>query len=619
MKIIVRLILCLTSGVSSATSYANASSLSPDTIATLAQAPQWQQLLLLNSNGKSKLTDGSFYLAHENQSPDATISTLAELEATLAAYAKPIDDPNQHALCAYPGRRAWLNQSLPDYFTKYSKIDCPDFEAFKKNKPVSSISLIFATGYLGNPASYYGHLLLKLNTSEYGQLHDPAVNFGADVPLEDDMLSYIVKGLVGGYQSSFTTQGFFYHIQNYGENELRDLWEYELDLTSEQKMLFSGHLWELQNRDFTYYFLNKNCAFFMADALNLVANVPVSKKWRPWVAPQTVIQQLMIHNPWLIKSKRYHPSRQSRLYQRYSALDSRQREVVANIANNPSDLEFNAINELHLSSQQQILDTLIDYFQFLRDPSKGLDDPNNTYYNLVLAQRYKLPAGQPRVTFISENFPELGRNVSRLAFGVKHTDSDTISTISIRPAYYDPLDATYGHTSHSGLSMGEVTGSIKNEQLSIDEIKLVDILSISRNYTSLPGDQNHSWYLVAGAKRKEQHTPLASFAAAGYGLAQSYSKDKLNAAAFIGVGFHDTKLTTQGIYISATATVNAYITSQWSWNIKAEHRHYQSYEEQQVDTTLRYAFGANLDSRLTWNYNSASNSNSIALQMGWYW
>lgn len=616
---LLRLILNLAPLAIAIAPYANAIEISEHTLKKVAETKAWRQLLVLETNGLSKLNDRTFYLAPENQVSNTPINKLAELKATLTAFAQPVLKAEEHPLCIFSARRVWLSQTSPELMNQFAQVNCPNFEAFSADNQPHSVSLIFATGYLGNPASYYGHLLLKLNSNETGKVHDPAINFGADVPLEDDMLSYIFKGLVGGYQSSFTTQGFFYHLQNYGENELRDLWEYQLDLTPEQKALFVAHLWELQNRDFTYYFLNRNCAYFMADALNLVANVPISQSWRPWVAPQTVVQQLTAENPAIIKNKRYYPSRQSRLYQRFASLNETERGVVSTIALDPTKLNLEFLADYSLTSKQNILDTLLDYFQFLRVPDKGAKDPNNLYYNKAIAMRYQLPAGQSFVDFKSVNTPELGRNVSRFSAGIRQNKDNTLTTFRLRPSYYDPLDATYGHTPHAGLSMGEVALSLNHEKLSVDELKLVNILSISRNYTMLPGDTNHSWYLSVGAERKLNKDSLASFAASGYGFARSFNRDKISASAFVGAGFHDTKLTSKGFFVSAIATLNGYIADDWSWNIKAEQRNYQTHYEQYLDTTIRYSLNNNMDSRIHWRYDNINQQPSVAVELGWYW
>lgn len=63
---------------------------------------------------------------------------------------------------------------------------------------------------------------------------------------------------------------------------------------------------------------------------------------------------------------------------------------------------------------QHALDTLLDYYQVLRDAKAGEADINNKYYNQVLAQRYQLPPGGIQPTYHSDNRPDRGRKPSYL-------------------------------------------------------------------------------------------------------------------------------------------------------------------------------------------------------------
>ena len=80
---------------------------------------------------------------------------------------------------------------------------------------MSSVSVVFATGFLGNPASYYGHTLLKFNfrTGEkHTSLLDVSVNYGAILEgKHDGQVTYIVKSLAGGYSAGFSHIHFYYH------------------------------------------------------------------------------------------------------------------------------------------------------------------------------------------------------------------------------------------------------------------------------------------------------------------------------------------------------------------------------------------------------------------------
>lgn len=587
-------------------------------IRQLANEKKWHQLLFLNEQGEPTVFNDGFYLSqYQDFSPEK------ELRNTLLAFNEPVgDNPNNHALCKYKARKIWLDSQIPSFNKKNKNIKCPHFEEFKNYTQIDSISLVFATGYLGNPASYYGHLLLKLNTSSLGRLYDPAINFGADVPPNENMLIYIVKGLIGGYNSSFTTQGFFYHLQNYGENEFRDLWEYQLDLTDEERIFLLAHLWELQNRKFTYYFLNKNCAFFMANALNLVLNIPASQSWKPWVAPQTVVQQLVQFQPEKIKKRKYHPSRQSRLYQRYAKLSESEIALVTYFAENPGQLSIQALENESITSQHNVLDTLIDYYQFLRQPELKEQDPNNLQYSKVLSLRYQLPSGSGHVLFNSSNVPDLGRPLSRTSIGLFHTESGSWGILSLRPAYYDPLDSSYGHVRHSGLSMGDIKIRIsQNEATTIESLNLVNILNVRQNYTMLPGDQSHSWFLHVGLQRKlhSNNFPLAGLAHAGYGYAGSFIKDSVSLAGFFGAGFHDTKLDSSGLFLSTNLMLNGYLNDLQAWNIQLERKFGFDQQATTLKATFRHKINDAMDLRFNYRYQKEINENVAGVEVGWYW
>lgn len=125
---------------------------------------------------------------------------------------------------------------------------------------VEGISVIFASGHLSNPASFYGHLLVKFNSPGERAAEDlleTTLNYGAVIPPNEGAISYIINGLLGGYNSTFTHLEFFQHNHNYAETQLRDLWEYELDLTPSEVDLIVSHTWEVLGKDNKYYFVCK--------------------------------------------------------------------------------------------------------------------------------------------------------------------------------------------------------------------------------------------------------------------------------------------------------------------------------------------------------------------------
>lgn len=591
------------------------------TTAALLQPSQlitWQRLLHYDQSGRSAINSAEFFLSDEGK-----YDAQAELTATIAAMSAPVKDGVQHAQCRFPGRYLWLRSE--GLLANIAAVRCEWQEAFMSEQQLESVSLIFATGFLGNPASYYGHLLLRFNTNSPQQqsvLQQTALNFGADIPANENMLLYIGKGLIGGYQSSFTQQPFFFHANNYGESELRDLWEYELQLPQADLQLLARHSWEVMNADFTYYFFNRNCAFRMAVLLELVIPAELSKPNRWWETPQAVMQRLANatkNQQPVVKTVKFVPSRQSRLYQRYEQLDAETADYVHAAVQDPTLIPTAQYQQLSLTQQYAAIDTLLDYYQVIRKPAEGEADPNNTLYNQSLAARYTLPAAASSSNFHSKDEPGLGRAPSYAGLGITQTnDQQTAIRLRLRPAYYDNLDASYGHVPHAALAMADTELTLQSDSIAINKLQLVAIESLRTNLTGLPGDRHHSWFLDVGASQLTAGCMdcLAPKVAAGAGYAKAPLNQSWLLAAFVGAGFHSNNIQASGVYLSGRLQTSWYASPNWQFAAMYEQRWFQS--EAQVDVYQlkgRWVLNQQTDVRLEYNHWQRS---ELVLSMGWY-
>ena len=154
---------------------------SPPTLLALSKDQTWLKLLHYETGYLSELvsevTTESFFLAANGQH-----SPLDELTATLAAMHRVNAKPNQSAQCLFPARKLWLIKVMPQLAQSLPQHHCPELNQFLTNNSATGLSLIYASGYLGNPASMYGHLLLKLNQENRAQLLENTFNYGAMFP-----------------------------------------------------------------------------------------------------------------------------------------------------------------------------------------------------------------------------------------------------------------------------------------------------------------------------------------------------------------------------------------------------------------------------------------------------
>ena len=138
----------------------------------IASHPVWEQLL---HTGQTPITGKSqrFYLA-----ADGSENPLAELQATLSAFQQ-----HPQSQCRYPARRLFLQRYYPARY--FPAAQCADYQAYMDAFVTDSVSLIYASGYLGNPASMFGHVFLKFNSNGEHDLLDNTFSYGASVPDTD--------------------------------------------------------------------------------------------------------------------------------------------------------------------------------------------------------------------------------------------------------------------------------------------------------------------------------------------------------------------------------------------------------------------------------------------------
>ena len=479
-----------------------------DVLQTLASKPTWLRLLHYepvsrwSKQLKSAIVSPEFFL-----SPEGRENPKAELIATLAALQQRLDGrPDNHAQCRFRSRFLWLLQQ--GVIEDEPRIECPAFRVFSEDESIESISVVLATGYLGNPASYYGHILLKFNSGEGSsktRLLDQSINYGAIVPKNVDPVSYIFNGVLGGYEGGFTHIQYYFHNHNYGENELRDLWEYELNLSQAETALLTAHAWELIGKKYDYYFLRRNCAFRMGKILEVVEGVDVVPENYAYTIPQALVQRISEANigghP-LLKSVRYIPSRQSRFYQRYEQLDTEERRVLAAFVSSKSINSVAGYADLSLQSRLHVLDATLDYFQYLA-AQETQDFLDNRYYE-ALALRYALPTSTAQITPVNlPASPHVGRKPSNFKMGLmSNSRTGEALEITLRPAYYDVLDSGAGQVKNGTLTMAELAVSLNDEAVSLRHFDVFRVASVESPNTGLAGDGGKAWKLKAGVEQQ---------------------------------------------------------------------------------------------------------------------
>jgi hypothetical protein len=484
--------------------------LSDTSIDRLATHWQWLRLLHVPRPGQpSEIRSGDFFLA-ANGREDAA----AELRATLEAHLAPWpEDPDSHPRCRFPARYRWLSQmvDLPGYVQREPR--CWRFEQWARLDQLRSISVQLISGYFGNPASTFGHALIKLN-SEQGReadgLLDLSINYGALVPPDESAVVYVLRGLFGGYEAAFSDKLHYANDLVYARTEFRDVWDYELALGDGARDLFVMHLWEVVGRKFAYYFLTENCAYRIAELVELATGSRLLDRSSVWYIPVEMFHRLdgapqRSASP-LVQSVRFVPSAERLLRQRLSSLSPLEVAIVHAAADPAADHLTDRLQRLPVERRPAVLDAVLAYHEYrlAADPAQG--ESMRQAKDRALMQRFGLPVtanADPAVAHLPSPASASAPMVAALSMG-QERHGRSFMRLRWAPVSYDSA-------SFNGLESGELTVmdvTVDVEEGGAAELERLDVIRVSRlnaNPMPIPGESRLSWQAHIGVRREHRN------------------------------------------------------------------------------------------------------------------
>ncbi len=294
--------------------------------------------------------------------------------------------------CRFPARTKWL---IRENFIDSKLVDwshCTAYSYYLTKMPRRTVYLVFSSYHLESASSTFGHTLLRMSNNTVNEtsseLMDMGINFAAEVDTSNP-LSYALKGLFGGFKAKFSIMPYFYKIREYADYESRDLWSYQLLLTSEQIEQLIDHIWELLHVDFSYYYIDENCSFqllALLDAIN--PDWQLASNLKPYVVPIDSVR-VVLNEPNLVGDIQYRPSLRTQLDGQINELSERELEVFWQLATQPE--ENKKWPQLAALEEARVLETISKYldYSYKDDIVKGTEK--------VVAWKHKLLSRRSRL------------------------------------------------------------------------------------------------------------------------------------------------------------------------------------------------------------------------------
>lgn len=459
----------------------------------LGEDGYWRLLLRYERAGSPSGWRSEARSRHFFLSPEGRESPGAELHALVGHL---VDDAggDEAVACRFPARVAWLRERLG---LAPSRADCPLLTEWKAAINPSQATLVFASDYLNNPSSMFGHTFLRLDApsqTEDTRLLAYAVNYAANVA-DANPLAFAWKGLTGGYPGVFSLMPYYDKVKEYSDLENRDLWEYQLAFTPAELERLLDHLWELRSVEFPYYFLTRNCSFHLLSLFEAARPGLALREDFPLQAIPTDTVRRVIREPGLLRKLVYRPAAERRLLQ-----DARQNPPRVNRAALALARDPDRVTGLDEAEEATALETAYDY-RYYRFLAGEQDTGARSELRRLLLRRAANPSpGQRSVPPPPPVDPAQGHPTARLGLGAGHARDAAYATLRLRPAYHDLLDPPGGYRDGAHIDFLDIELRLDDERqrLRLERLAIVDIDSLSSRNAFF---QPWSWFFGFGYRQ----------------------------------------------------------------------------------------------------------------------
>lgn len=488
----------------------HAQSFNTKALSDLALEKTWLMLIHYDQKvGESTILNNDFFLSDKGKS-----NPLEELRATIEGYDKPFsEDTNSHPRCRYPARYLWLSQNVP--LKGYTPIpeECKRLSEWELPKIADSISVVFVSGFLGNPASAFGHSFIKVNKDSdhsMSNLMNTTISYGAVLPEKYTMTSYIMNGLTGGYQAKYSDKYYYMDEMVYSNSEFREMWEYELNLSSFQRELLLLHFWELSDQRFDYFFFTRNCGYKVSEMLELIYDEKVIDNIKPWYAPMETFHKLKEMNTEnnVIKDIRYIPSTQQKVYAKYNGLTKIEKEIVETIINTSQTSIPTEYEHIATISKVKVMDFMLFFDQY-KYTSEDTRTPQaiRERQDLIIS-RMSLPVLDYNDTLPPQKSP-ITQSVKTSYFGISGIQNKEEYSLTLRFSPFMIEKTGYNHLDGDKLSILDTELEIKEGKVSLRRLDLINIRRLKTQEIPFDTDNPFSWSLLMGTENYTQRDYLA--------------------------------------------------------------------------------------------------------------
>jgi len=449
-------------------------------LAETARDPRWRALLQRarrrpDAKTRASLHDAGFLLVRDGRDEE-------ELAATWPAFEDVDPVRAQAARCRFPARHHFLAAAG---LVSSLRGPCPELDAWRAEIGDFALTLVFPESFLGNPASMFGHTLLRFdpiratgrtaphagddpasaNDRPSDDLLGWALDYTADARGEVGAL-YLTRGLIGGYRGRFSLDAYYQKTLVYSDWQDRDIWEYPLALDAERRERLLLHVWELRDVALPYYFFTENCSEKILELLEVAwPGLGRGGGMPPMVAPVDTVRAIAQAPGDPLGVPRLRESPATRLQRVVARMPGPDAELAEALALGRTPLDDAALAARPDAARARILEVAYDLLRH-RYLAGDVDDASSRGRSrALLLARSRIARADPAAEAadaieatetaetaeasaapapIDKRPPDRGHGTARVELAGGRQDRDGFVELRIQPAYHELLDAGAG-------------------------------------------------------------------------------------------------------------------------------------------------------------------------------
>ena len=397
--------------------------------------------------GYKSLIDGEdFFLA-----PNGKKDPKAELEATIRSFFSEKAEDKEHPTYAYSSRYKWLCQKLEIDKSQIPYDGDKDYEIIRERIKPKAIYLVFPAAYMNDPASMFGHLFYLIESENVPHLAGLSVNYGA-IATNPPGLIYAIKGLFGAYPGRYQLIPYYQQITQYSYLDMRDTWEYKLQLTDDENDWLLRHVIELSFTYSNYYYLDENCAYSLLFPIEVARpSTKLTDSFGIIIEPNQVIKRLNKEN--LLGEAQYRPSLYSKMKYEKSFMTWKQKRFVKQICYGKTDVSKLPSDCMSKEEIANLWEFSADYLKYLLSEGKITQQEYQQRFLMVLTERKKFSDAESLVAHLSlpKEQPQKAHGSSMISFGGGVNDNKAFSEARFRLLTHSIMDTDDGYTPNSQI------------------------------------------------------------------------------------------------------------------------------------------------------------------------